>query len=132
LFIQNSLSLSLESKRGYLRFEAFKAANKNCNPLALRAIFDAMTTSTSTVEPDVAQELLDTFKNDIGAFKSTLLKSKAQGYAAIGLLLFLLGLAANVSGEALAAGWFPEWPGNDNFPVGLVNPGVWTIKDYWI
>jgi hypothetical protein len=91
-----------------------------------------MTTSTSTVEPDVAQELLDTYKNDIGAFKTSLLLRKAQGYSAISLLLFLLGLATTVSGQALAEGWFPEWPGNNNFPVGIVDPGLWSIPDYWI
>jgi hypothetical protein len=123
---------SFWAQRGYLRYEAFVQANQNCNPLAVRAIFDALTTSTSTVEPDVAQELLDSFKGDVGAFKRELLKSKVKGYAAIGTLLILLGLAADVSGEALAGGWFPEWPGNDNFPVGLVSPGVWTIPDYWI
>lgn len=123
---------SFWAERGYLRFEAFEAANKNCNPLALRVIFDAMTTSTSTVEPDIAQESLDKFKNDIEVFKKTALASKAKGYSAIGVLLFLLGITAEVAGQALAEGWFPEWPGYDNFPVGLIDPGVWTIKDYWI
>lgn len=123
---------SFWAEKGYLRFEAFEAANKNCNPLALRAIFDSLTTSTSTVEPDNAQELLDAYKTDIEVFKSSTLSSKAQGYFAIGTLLFLLGIAASVSVQALAQGWFPEWPGNDNFPVGLVDPGLLSIKDYWI
>jgi len=123
---------SFWAERGYLRFEAFDAANKKCNPLTVRAVFDAMTTSTSTVEPDVAQELLDSFRDDINAFKKTLLTCKLKGYSAIGLLVFLLGLAAAVSLNALAEGWFPEWPGLDNFPVGLVDPGVWTIPNYWI
>ncbi len=123
---------SFWAEKGYLRFEAFEAANKGCNPLAVRAIFDALTTSTSTVEPDVAQELLDEFKNDTDSFKKALLKSKFSGYSAIGLLLFLLGLATTVSAEALATGWFPEWPGLENFPVSLVDPGIWTIQDYWI
>lgn len=117
---------------GYLRFEAFAAANSDCDALAVRAVFDALTTSTSTVEPDSAQELLDRFKTDIPAFKRTLLGSKAAGYSAISVLLFLLGLTAYVSGEALATGWFPDWPGNANFPIGLVSPGVWTIPEYWI
>lgn len=131
---------SFWAERGYLRYEAFEAANPNCNPLALRAIFDALTTSTSIVEPDVAQELLISFRGDgrgdgiagVELFKWTLLKSKFSGYGAIGFLLFLLGLAAATSAEALAKGWFPEWPGLENFPVGLVDPGVWTIPDYWI
>jgi hypothetical protein len=123
---------SFWAEKGYLRFEAFQAANPKCNPLALRAIFDALTTSTSTVEPDVAQELLDEFREDTATFKKTLLLTKAKGYSAIAFLLFLLGLTATVSAESLAAGWFPDWPGNNNFPIGLVNPGIWTIPDYWI
>jgi len=123
---------SFWAERGYLRFVAFEAANKGCNPLAVRAIFDALTTSTSTVEPDVAQELLDQFRNDVGSFKETVLLSKVKGYAAIGLLLFLLGIASAVSADSFAAGWFPEWPGRENWPIGIVDPGLWTIPDYWI
>ena len=130
--VKNGPKDSFWAERGYLRFEAFEAANPNCNPLALRTIFDALTTSTSTVEPDVAQRLLDEFRQDTDTFKNTLLLSKVKGYSAVGFLLFLLGLTATVSAESLAAGWFPDWPGNDNFPIGLVNPGIWTIPDYWI
>mmetsp|Transcript_6348 Transcript_6348/g.7107 ORF Transcript_6348/g.7107 Transcript_6348/m.7107 type:complete len:286 (-) Transcript_6348:86-943(-) len=118
--------------KGYLRYNAFVAANKNCNPLALRAVFDAMTTSADTVSPIVAQEKLDAFKDDIGAFKSQLLFTKLQGYSAIGFLLFLLGIAAATCAGSLALGWFPDWPGNQNFPVSLISPGIWTIPEYWI
>lgn len=150
--VQRGPKDSFWAEKGYLRYEAFEAANPNCNPLALRAVFDALTTSTSIVEPDVAQKLLisfrgDAFSNtgvgskelfeaDVGSgvelFKWTLLKSKFSGYGAIGFLVFLLGLAAETSAEAFAKGWFPEWPGRENFPMGLVDPGVWTIPDYWI
>ena len=123
---------SFWAEMGYLRFEAFAAANEGCNPLTVRAVFDSLTTSTSTVEPDSAQELLERFRTDVSGFKATLLKSKATGWSAIGVLGFLLGLAGYVCAEALAKGWFPEWPGNANFPVGLVDPGVWTIPEYWI
>ena len=127
---------SFWAERGYLRYPAFAAANPNCNPLTLRAIFDSMTTSTSTVEPDVAQELLDAYREDddpmFGKFKQTLLLTKAKGYFAIGVLLFLLGLVVQVSAGALADGWFPEWPGKDNFPMSIIDPGLLSIKDYWI
>eukprot|EP00557_Chaetoceros_sp_GSL56_P000785 CAMPEP_0176498358 /NCGR_PEP_ID=MMETSP0200_2-20121128/12273_1 /TAXON_ID=947934 /ORGANISM="Chaetoceros sp., Strain GSL56" /LENGTH=231 /DNA_ID=CAMNT_0017896549 /DNA_START=297 /DNA_END=992 /DNA_ORIENTATION=+ len=123
---------SFWAERGYLRFEAFKAANRDANPLVVRAVFDALTASTSTVEPDIAQKRLDLFREDLMLFKNTLLWNKLQGYSAIALLLFLLGLAVTVSLESLAAGWFPDWPGRDNFPLGLIDPGVWTISDYWI
>merc|ERR1711862_241250 len=123
---------SFWAEKGYLRFEAFESANKNCNPLAIRAIFDAMTTSTSTVEPDIAQEYINSFRNDINTFKQTLLITKLKGYVAIGFLVFLLGLAAVVSIDAFARGWFPLWPGRENFPIGLIDPGFWTIPNYWI
>ena len=84
-----------------------------------------MTTSTSIVEPDVAQELLDSFRDDINVFKSTLLACKLKGFSAIGLLVFLLGLAAAVSLDAFQKGWFPEWP-------GVFESGIWTIPNYWI
>ena len=113
---------SFWAEKGYLRLEAFQAANKNCNPLAVRAVFDAMTTSVATVSPIVAQEKLDSFKNDINAFKTSLLLSKAKGYSAIGFLLFLLGIAAATCAASLKYGWFPEWPGDN-----LLN-----ISDYWI
>jgi len=125
---------SFWAEMGYLRYEAFEKANEGCNPLTIRVVFDSLTTSTSTVEPDTAQDLLDNYRTDgVGEkFKRTLLVSKLGGWSAIGVLVFLLGLTAYVSGEALAKGWFPDWPGNMNFPVGLVSPGVWTIPDYWI
>ena len=113
---------SFWAERGYLRYESFVAANKNCNPLALRAIFDAMTTSGYTVSPIVAQEALDTFRNDLGAFKNSLLFSKLQGYASIVFLLFLLSIAGGTCLSSLQAGWFPDWPGDN----------LLTIPEYWI
>ncbi len=120
--VQKGPKDSFWAERGYLRYEAFEAANKNCNPLALRAIFDAMTTSVSTVSPVVAQELLDSFRDDIGNLKRSLLISKAQGYSSIIFLFFLLGIAGATCTTALQAGWFPEWPGDN----------IFTIPEYWI
>ena len=117
---------------GYLRYEAFEKANPKCNPLALRAVFDALTTSSATVDPEEAQALLDSFKDDIGKFKSALITNKLKGYGAIGTLLFLLGIALGTSADAFASGWFPEWPGNNHFPINIVSPGFWTIPQYWI
>jgi hypothetical protein len=113
---------SFWAEKGYLRFEAFELANKNCNPLAVRAVFDAMTTSVATVSPVTAQEALDSFRGDIGVFKNTLLASKAKGYSAIGFLLFLLGIAAATCATSAKVGWFPDWPGDN----------LLTIPDYWI
>ena len=125
---------SFWAEKGYLRYEAFEQANKKCNPLAIRVVFDALTTSVSTVSPVIAQEALDSFRGEGGieVFKRTLLLEKSKGYSAIAFLLFLLGIAATTCATSLAIGWFPDWPGNDNFPIGLVSPGFWTIPDYWI
>lgn len=125
---------SFWAEKGYLRIEAFEKANKNCNPLALRAVFDALTTSTSIAEPDKAQALLDSFKkkeDGLEEFKKKLIESKFRGWSSIVFLLFLLGLATDVSVQALARGWFPDWPGNANFPLSIVDPGIWTIPQYW-
>lgn len=119
---------------GYLTYPAFVAGNPGCNPLALRAIFDTFATGTNNVEPNVAQKAIDSFKADpSGAtFANMLLVSKLRGFSAIFALLFLLGLADVIAFDAAYRGWFPEWPGKDNLPLGLINPGLWTIPQYWI
>ena len=125
------------SERGYLCYASFVDANKDCNPLTVRAVFDAMSTGDN-VEPLVAQADLDEFANDTSSyrsvFKNRLLKTKLTGYAGIAFLLFLLGpIVGSTCLEALAYGWFPEWPGKDNLPWSLlVGPGFWTIPEYWI
>jgi hypothetical protein len=125
------------SERGYLCFPSYADANKGCNPLTVRAVFDAMSTGDN-VSPDVAQAKLDEFKSDTSpdraAFKNSLLKTKLAGFSSIAFLLFLLGpIVGATCLDALSAGWFPEWPGNDNLPWSLlVGPGLWTIPQYWI
>jgi len=119
------------AQKGYLRFEAFEQANPKCNPLALRAVFDAFTTSSATVDPREAQILLDSFRQDTSIINKALISNKLKGYSAIGTLLLLLGIALSTCGDAFSHGWFPDWPGNQNFPIGLVSPGFWTIPQYW-
>lgn len=124
------------SEKGYLCYESFQAANKKCNPLTVRAVFDAMSTG-DIVSPDVAQACLDSFANDASpdsaAFKNTLLKTKLVGYSSVAALLFLLGpIVGSTCLDAASLGWFPEWPGNDNLPWSLlIGPGFWTIPEYW-
>eukprot|EP00584_Thalassiosira_punctigera_P008762 CAMPEP_0172541974 /NCGR_PEP_ID=MMETSP1067-20121228/12673_1 /TAXON_ID=265564 ORGANISM="Thalassiosira punctigera, Strain Tpunct2005C2" /NCGR_SAMPLE_ID=MMETSP1067 /ASSEMBLY_ACC=CAM_ASM_000444 /LENGTH=267 /DNA_ID=CAMNT_0013328113 /DNA_START=97 /DNA_END=897 /DNA_ORIENTATION=- len=124
------------SEKGYLCFQSFAAANEGCNPLTLRAVFDAMSTGDN-VSPDVAQANLDEFSSDGSAdrasFKNALLKTKLTGFSSIAFLLFLLGpIVGSTCLDALSAGWFPDWPGNGNLPWSLlVGPGVWTIPKYW-
>ncbi|KAL7541930.1 hypothetical protein ACHAXR_011362 [Thalassiosira sp. AJA248-18] len=125
------------SENGYLCYASFVDANKGCNPLTIRAVFDAMSTGDN-VSPIVAQTKLDEFATDASsdrsAFKNALLKTKLAGYSSIAFLLFLLGpIVGSTCLDALSAGWFPDWPGNDNMPWSfLVGPGIWTIPEYWI
>lgn len=121
------------SEKGYLCFQSFAAANAKCNPLTVRAVFDAMSTGDN-VAPDVAQAYLDSFKLDDGAaFKTALLKTKSVGYSSVAFLLFLLGpIVGSTCLDAASLGWFPDWPGIDNMPWSLLaGPGVWTIPEYW-
>lgn len=120
------------AQKGYLCYDAFVAGNSGCNPLTLRAVFDTFATSTNVVAPDTAQRLMDGYKQDPSTFKDALLQSKVKSFAAIGTLLFLLGLADVLAFNAAYRGWFPEWPGADHLPVGLIDPGLWTIPQYWI
>lgn len=119
---------------GYLSYQAFCAGNPKCNPLALRAVFDTLGASTNIVSPVSAQEIFDKFKADQSGdeFKNALLFSKLRSLSAIFTLIFLIGTAEFVALNAASRGWFPDWPGLENLPVSLINPGFWTIKDYWI
>jgi hypothetical protein len=76
-----------------LAFAAFEKANKDANPLAVRAIFDTFNTSTDIVAPDQAQALIDEYKANPSALAGKLLKAKLIGFSSIFTLLFLLGLA---------------------------------------
>jgi hypothetical protein len=122
------------SEKGYLCYESFVDANKGCNPLTIRAVFDALSTG-DIVAPDVAQMKLDSFSSDQSSevFKSELLKTKLTGFSSIAFLLFLLGpIVGSTCLESFARGWFPEWPGTENLPLSLlVEPGFWTIPEYW-
>ena len=104
---------SFWATKGYLTYDAYVEAMKGCNPLAVRAIFDTFNTNTDLVEPDVAQQKIDSYKADptCETFKKSLLASKVQGFSAIIFLLFLLGLADVVAFSCASRGWFPDWPG---------------------
>jgi hypothetical protein len=81
------------SAGGYLTYQAFTLANKDANPLTLRVIFDSLNTSSDVCSPDIAQERLDAYRNDINALATNVLFAKLRGYIAIFGLLFLLALA---------------------------------------
>lgn len=124
------------SEKGYLCYESFVDANKGCNPLTIRAVFDSLSTG-DIVSPDVAQMKLDSYSSDqssdFSVFKSELLKTKLTGFSSIAFLLFLLGpIVGSTCLESLAKGWFPDWPGSSNLPWSLIlEPGIWTIPEYW-
>ena len=122
------------SEKGYLTFQAFSQANAKCNPLTVRAIFDTFATSTNTVEPAVAQDKLDLYKQDLSSLKQGLIASKLVSYSAIATLLFLLGLADVTAAGHAYHGWFPEWPGAVDFPWSILDSekGLATIPQYWM
>lgn len=111
------------SRNGYITFPAYEKANKGSNPLVIRAVFDSFAQSTDACDPFVAQDKIDSYKEDIYRIKGTLLYSKFTGYAAIGTLLFLLVLADVIVIGHARDGWFPYW----KFADGIIH-----IPDYWI
>jgi len=111
------------SMKGYLTFSAFEQANSEANPLAVRAVFDTFSQSQDTCEPYVAQDKIDSYKNDISLMKNALLKSKVIGYSSILTLLLLLGIAESIAFTGASGGWFPNW----NLEDGILN-----IPQYWI
>uniref|UniRef100_A0A7S2YB91 Uncharacterized protein n=1 Tax=Entomoneis paludosa TaxID=265537 RepID=A0A7S2YB91_9STRA len=125
------------SKSGYLTWSAFEqanAANKKTNPLAVRAVMDALAQSGDVVDPDNAQDKLNAYQQDLNLFKADLLKNKLVGYSSIAVLLFLLGLGDVVAAGHAYHGWFPDWPGAQGFPWTLLDAekGLSSIPQYWI
>jgi len=124
--------------KGYLTLEAFQKANAKANPLTVKAIFDSFG-KPECVEPFVAQECLDNYKNDVQnngnyqRLKQNLFLFKLNGFSAIVALLFLLGLADVATATDAYHGWFPDWPGGVDFPKYLFtkegNP--FTIPEYY-
>lgn len=129
---RNPVEGNFLAAKGYLTYDAFKADNKKANPYAIRVVMDTFATTTDVVNPDVAQEKLDTYKLDrTGAtVMNSLLVSKLKQYSAFFFLLFSLGLADVIAFVVATKGWFPDWPGRINLPEGLWNPGIWTIGNY--
>lgn len=122
------------SAKGYLCLEAFEEANAGKNPLAVRTIFDSMSAGTGTIDPELAQRKVDLYKENLGAFKFDVVKAKWLGLLAIVTLLFLLGIADIIAFTDVKDGWFPDWPGGENFPFGMFKEGgsPTNIPNYWI
>ncbi|KAG7338859.1 hypothetical protein IV203_004759 [Nitzschia inconspicua] len=109
--------------KGYLAFSAFSRANQNANPAAVRAVFDTFAQSTDLSDPFVAQEKLDSYKEDVRRLNGALLKSKLTGYLSIASLLFLLGLADVIAFGHAKDGWFYYWTPED---------GILNLPKFWI
>jgi hypothetical protein len=117
-----------------LTFSAFQQANKDANPLAVRAVFDSLNTSTDVCDPDVAQEKINKYKENMELIRGEIVKAKLLGYSSIFTLLFLLGLADVVAFGHAKDGWFPTWPGLSNLPYSLFDPeiGLAAIPKFWL
>lgn len=126
---------SFLAKQGYLTFAAFQAANSKANPLAVRAVFDTFAQSTDTCAPEIAEQKMQEYRQDITRVKGALLASKVVGWLSIGVLLFLLGIAGSFAAGSVYSGWFPGWPGGRDFPMSMLDPNdgaLWNIPKYWI
>ena len=119
--------------KGYLTYAAFSKANADANPLAVRAVFDSFR-KPKCVEPYLAQELLDTYKSDIGKIRENLIVKQIVLWLAVISLLFLLGLADLATASDLYRGWFPDWPGGKDFPRNIFTEegNIFTIPKYFL
>jgi hypothetical protein len=123
------------SRQGYLTYAAFQQAHVKANPLAVRAVFDALNKGSDVCTPDQAQETIDELKVNPMALAGKVLRAKFVGYGAIFALLFLLALADYQAFVVhFRMGWFPEWPGLDDLPRSLLDPssGLSAIPQYWL
>jgi hypothetical protein len=124
------------SQQGYLTYAAFQKAHVKCNnPLAVRAVFDALNKGADVCIPDQAQAIIDELIDNPKLLATKVLQAKAVGYAAITALLFLLAVAFYETFIVhLRLGWFPAWPGLENLPSSLFDPatGLTAIPQYWL
>jgi hypothetical protein len=124
------------SQQGYLTYAAFQKAHAKCNnPLAVRAVFDALNKGADVCIPDQAQDIMNELIDNPKLLAPKVLQAKAVGYAAITALLFLLVVAFYETFIVhLRLGWFPEWPGLENLPSSLFDPatGLTAIPQYWL
>lgn len=123
------------SAQGYLTYAAFQQAHPRANPLAVRAVFDALNAGSDVCNPNVAQAAIEEIADQPKVLASKVLAAKSKGYAAIFALLFLLALADyEAFAVHLRMGWFPEWPGLSDPPGSLFNreTGLSAIPSYWL
>lgn len=106
---------------GYLRYESLAKANEGTSQMAVRAVFDsiAMGINKNQVNPFLAEQKMELFKEDIGLLKENSQLTKTVGVTALVLLLSILGAADFFAVYHLWHGWFPEWHGFDQMPYSL-------------
>ena len=120
------------SAQGYLTLPCWMVANAKNNPLAARAVFDSL--GQRAVAPDIAEQKLQQYRQDISKLNTNLVGNKALILAAVALLLFLLGLADVASATYAYRGYFHEWPGGSNFPWSMFsepNGSILYIPQYF-
>mmetsp|Transcript_19981 Transcript_19981/g.33727 ORF Transcript_19981/g.33727 Transcript_19981/m.33727 type:complete len:247 (-) Transcript_19981:126-866(-) len=104
-------------QRGYLTFAAFEQAlsrgpGGGFNPLAVRAVFDALFKTQDAVEPTVAIEALAKWKSEGStgtegaSFTRDLVGAKAGSYVPIATFVFLLWLIADIIFENAQMAFF--------------------------
>ena len=131
---QNPMENNMFSKNGYMTLDAWMQHYANKNQLAARVVFDAFGKSL-TVEPEIAQAKLDQFRADISNIKSSIIQGKIVVASALFALLFLLGLADVATATDAFRGYFPDWPGGQDFPWSMFTQeggSPLTIPQYWV
>jgi len=106
---------------GNLRYESLAEANPEVQPMAVRAVFDAiaMGINKNQVNPSQAVQMMELFKEDIGKMKERIQLSRTVGVSALVILLTILGTADYFMIYHLWHGWFPTWHGFDQMPFSL-------------
>jgi len=120
---------------GFLSYEAFAKANPNSNPTAVKAVWDAFSVgiNTKVVSPISAQKQFDIFQGDMDQIATRLTYGKIIGISAFLILLAGLGVADGYAAYHGWKGWFPTWPGLNNFPFSFVSidTGLLSIPKYY-
>lgn len=132
---------------GYLTYESFALANANQNPLAVRAVFESLAISSEILVPETAQQVIEEYRQDLLTNKDSmdettplqqlrqnLIQTKTLSASALFFLVSILGIADYFAIYHLYKGWFPDWPGFQNFPLQLFDAelGLAAIPQYWI
>ena len=96
------------AKQGYLERDALAVVLPNSNPLALYAVFDAMSKGGGEMaNPRDAQAMIDTWKESGGieAFKGDLTSANAKKFSAYAVFFGLIALVVDLVVESGIDAW---------------------------